>query len=229
MAVTTSREPDNPPPKPSPEREGGTRAVSWGIGAQNGANRTLVNAWSAEESGERQRQGPDPRPPVGSRLKPGAGSARRTPGISLRPTPRPGMVAGRGGAEDADLVLLVIDAAAKLGQRAETIWKDQGFHPAADDRPQQVDSAARRICSACGIMSNADPRNFWSRTTGDGVSRTLSARRRAMPKPRGTSPADQLSDATRGWSPPSSPRTDIQQLTPTLPILRPVPQKRKDR
>ena len=126
-----------------------------------------------------------------------------TPGIFAprRRLDRAMVAAAWAGAEDADLVLLVIDAAAKLGQRAETILEG------IKDSPQplmivlnKVDIARKEdlLTLATQLSERLNPRQLFmvSATTGDGVADLRQALAEAMPEAPWHFPADQLSDAT---------------------------------
>jgi GTP-binding protein Era len=126
-----------------------------------------------------------------------------TPGIFAprRRLDRAMVAAAWAGAEDADLVLLVIDAAAKLGQRAETILEG------IKDRSQplmivlnKVDIARKEdlLTLAAQLSERLNPRQLFmvSATTGDGIGDLKRALAEAMPAAPWHFPDDQLSDAT---------------------------------
>jgi GTP-binding protein Era len=126
-----------------------------------------------------------------------------TPGIFAprRRLDRAMVAAAWAGAEDADLVLLVIDAAAKLGQRAETILK--GVKHSSQPLMivlNKVDIARKEdlLTLAAQLSERLDPRALFmvSATTGDGVADLKHALAEAMPQAPWHFPADQLSDAT---------------------------------
>ena len=126
-----------------------------------------------------------------------------TPGIFAprRRLDRAMVAAAWAGAEDADLVLLVIDAAAKLGQRVEAI------HEGVKDSSQplmivlnKVDIARREdlLTLAATLSERLNPRHLFmvSATSGDGVADLKTALAVAMPEAPWHFPDDQLSDAT---------------------------------
>jgi GTP-binding protein Era len=126
-----------------------------------------------------------------------------TPGIFAprRRLDRAMVAAAWAGAEDADLVLLVIDAAAKLGQRAETILEGikDGTQPLMIVL-NKVDIARKEdlLNLAAELSERLNPRQLFmvSATTGDGVADLRQALAEAMPEAPWHFPADQLSDAT---------------------------------
>ena len=175
------------------------------IGAPNAGKSTLVNALvgqkvaivSAKAQTTRARL-------MGIAI---AGEAQillvDTPGIFAprRRLDRAMVAAAWAGAEDADLVLLVIDAAAKLGQRAETIL--EGVKDSTQPLMivlNKVDIARKEdlLTLAARLSERLDPRQLFmvSATTGDGVADIKQALAEAMPEAPWHFPADQLSDAT---------------------------------
>jgi GTP-binding protein Era len=126
-----------------------------------------------------------------------------TPGIFAprRRLDRAMVAAAWAGAEDADLVLLVIDAAAKLGQRAETILEGikDGTQPLMIVL-NKVDIARKEdlLNLAAELSERLNPRQLFmvSATTGDGVADLRQALAEAMPEAPWHFPAGQLSDAT---------------------------------
>ena len=105
------------------------------------------------------------------------------------------------GAEDADLVLLVIDAAAKLGQRAGTIL--EGIKDSTQPLMivlNKVDIARKEdlLNLATQLSERLNPRQLFmvSATTSDGVADLKTALAEAMPEAPWHFPPDQLSDAT---------------------------------
>ena len=175
------------------------------IGAPNAGKSTLVNALvgqkvaivSAKAQTTRARL-------MGIAI---AGDAQillvDTPGIFAprRRLDRAMVAAAWAGAEDADLVLLVIDAAAKLGQRAETIL--EGIKDSTQPLMivlNKVDIARKEdlLNLAAQLSERLDPRALYmvSATTGDGVADLKQALAEAMPEAPWHFPADQLSDAT---------------------------------
>ena len=126
-----------------------------------------------------------------------------TPGIFAprRRLDRAMVAAAWAGAEDADLVLLVIDAAAKLGQRAETIL--EGISDSSQPLMivlNKVDIARKEdlLTLAAQLSERLNPRQLFmvSATTDDGVADLKRALAEAMPEAPWHFPADQLSDAT---------------------------------
>ena len=126
-----------------------------------------------------------------------------TPGIFAprRRLDRAMVAAAWAGAEDADLVLLVVDAAAKLGQRAETIL--EGIKDSTQPLMivlNKVDIARKEdlLTLAAQLSERLDPRQLFmvSATSGDGVADLEQALAEAMPEAPWHFPADQLSDAT---------------------------------
>ncbi len=126
-----------------------------------------------------------------------------TPGIFAprRRLDRAMVAAAWAGAEDADLVLLVIDAAAKLGERVEAMLAG------VEGKPQplmivlnKVDIARKEdlLTLAAKLSERLNPRQLFmvSATTGDGVADLKLALAEAMPEAPWHFPADQLSDAT---------------------------------
>ncbi|MBW3612698.1 MAG: GTPase Era, partial [Chloroflexi bacterium] len=105
------------------------------------------------------------------------------------------------GAEDADLILLVIDAAAKLGERVEAMLAN------IEGRPEpvvivlnKVDIAKKDdlLAYASRLSERLNPRAIFmiSATSGDGVADLKQALADAMPQGPWHFPEDQVSDAT---------------------------------
>ena len=126
-----------------------------------------------------------------------------TPGIFAprRRLDRAMVAAAWAGAEDADLVLLVIDAAAKLGDRVEAIL--EGLETRSQPLMivlNKVDVARKEdlLTLATQLSERLNPRHLFmvSATTGDGVADLRQALAEAMPEAPWHFPADQLSDAT---------------------------------
>ncbi len=126
-----------------------------------------------------------------------------TPGIFAprRRLDRAMVAAAWAGAEDADLILLVVDAAAKLGERTEAILAS------LDGRPEpimlvfnKVDIARREdlLVFAARLAERLAPKAVFmvSATAGDGIADVRRALAEAMPAGPWHFPADQLSDAT---------------------------------
>ena len=126
-----------------------------------------------------------------------------TPGIFAprRRLDRAMVAAAWAGAEGADLVLLVVDAAAKLGERAETILAGlEGGQQPLMIVLNKVDIARREdlLALAAQISERLNPQQLFmvSATTGDGVADLKRALAQAMPDAPWHFPDDQLSDAT---------------------------------
>jgi GTP-binding protein Era len=126
-----------------------------------------------------------------------------TPGIFAprRRLDRAMVAAAWAGAEGSDLVLLVIDAAAKLGERAETILAGlEGGQQPLMIVLNKVDIARREdlLALAAQLSERLNPQQLFmvSATTGDGVADLKRALAQAMPEAPWHFPADQLSDAT---------------------------------
>ena len=148
-----------------------------------------------------------------------------TPGIFAprRRLDRAMVAAAWAGAEDADLVLLVIDAAAKLGERVEAMLAGVEGNP----RPlvlvlNKVDIARKDdlLALAAKLSERLDPRQLFmvSAATGDGVADLKRALAEAMPEAPWHFPADQLSDATERMVAAELTREQIyEQLHAELP------------
>jgi GTP-binding protein Era len=148
-----------------------------------------------------------------------------TPGIFAprRRLDRAMVAAAWAGAEDADLVLLVIDAAAKLGDRVETMLAG------LETRSQplmivlnKVDIARKEdlLKLASQLCERLLPQELFmvSATTGDGVADLKRKLAQAMPEAPWHFPADQLSDATDRMVAAELTREQIyQQLHAELP------------
>lgn len=126
-----------------------------------------------------------------------------TPGIFAprRRLDRAMVAAAWAGAEDADLVLLVIDAAAKLGERVEAMLRG------VEDRRQplmlvlnKVDIARKEdlLALASRLSDRLKPEAVFmvSATSGDGVADLKHKLSAGMPEGPWHFPDDQLSDAT---------------------------------
>jgi GTPase len=126
-----------------------------------------------------------------------------TPGIFTprRRLDRAMVQAAWSGAEDADVILLVIDAAAKLGERVEAMLSN------IEGRPEpllivlnKVDIAKKDdlLSYAAKLSERLNPRQIFmiSATSGDGVADLKRALAEAMPEGPWHFPEDQLSDAT---------------------------------
>ena len=148
-----------------------------------------------------------------------------TPGIFAprRRLDRAMVAAAWAGAEDADLVLLVIDAAAKLGERVEAMLAGVEGNP----QPlmivlNKVDIARKEdlLSLAAKLSERLNPRQLFmvSATTGDGVADLKCALAEAMPEAPWHFPADQLSDATERMVAAELTREQIyEQLHAELP------------
>jgi len=148
-----------------------------------------------------------------------------TPGIFAprRRLDRAMVAAAWAGAEDADLVLLVIDAAAKLGDRIETMLAS------LQDRSEplmivlnKVDIARREdlLMLATNLSERLNPQQLFmvSATTGDGVADLKRALAEETPQAPWHFPTDQLSDATDRMVAAELTREQIyQQLHAELP------------
>ncbi|QIK79518.1 GTPase Era [Sphingomonas piscis] len=126
-----------------------------------------------------------------------------TPGIfqPRRRLDRAMVQAAWSGAEDADLILLVIDAAAKLGERVEAMLAN------IEDRPEpiilvlnKVDIAKKDdlLAYASRLSERLNPQHVFmvSATSGDGLVDLKATLAAAMPEGPWHFPEDQLSDAT---------------------------------
>ena len=175
------------------------------IGAPNAGKSTLVNALVGQKVAIVSPKAQTTR----ARLMGGAieGDAQillvDTPGIFAprRRLDRAMVAAAWAGAEDADLVLLVIDAAAKLGDRVEAILaglerRSQPLLIALN----KVDIARKEdLLTLAGRLSERlEPQALFmvSATSGDGVADLKRALAEAMSESPWHFPADQLSDAT---------------------------------
>jgi GTP-binding protein Era len=126
-----------------------------------------------------------------------------TPGIFMprRRLDRAMVAAAWAGAEDADLILLVVDAAAKLGERTEAILASlEGRREPIMLVLNKVDIAKREdlLLFAARLSERLAPKAVFmvSSTAGDGIADVKRALADAMPEGPWHFPADQLSDAT---------------------------------
>jgi GTP-binding protein Era len=208
----------------SPQTRAGFVAV---VGAPNAGKSTLVNALvgqkvaivSAKAQTTRARL-------MGIAIE---GDAQillvDTPGIFAprRRLDRAMVAAAWAGAEDSDLVLLVIDAAAKLGDRVETMLASlEGGAQRLMIVLNKVDIARREdlLMLASQLCERLLPQELFmvSATTGDGVADLKRALAQAMPQAPWHFPADQLSDATDRMVAAELTREQIyQQLHAELP------------
>jgi len=148
-----------------------------------------------------------------------------TPGIFAprRRLDRAMVAAAWAGAEDADRVLLVIDAAARLGERVEAMLSGvEGNTQPLMIVLNKVDIARREdlLALAAQLSERLSPQALFmvSATTGDGVADLKRALADAMPEAPWHFPADQLSDATERMVAAELTREQIyQQLHAELP------------
>ena len=126
-----------------------------------------------------------------------------TPGIfqPRRRLDRAMVQAAWSGAEDADLILLVIDAAAKLGERVEAMLANiEGRSEPIVIVLNKVDIAKKDdlLAYASRLSERLNPRATFmvSATSGDGLADLKQALADAMPEGPWHFPEDQLSDAT---------------------------------
>jgi GTP-binding protein Era len=148
-----------------------------------------------------------------------------TPGIFAprRRLDRAMVAAAWAGAEDADLVLLVIDSAARLGERVEAIVAGlEGNTPPLMVVLNKVDIARKEdlLALAAQLSQRLSPQALFmvSATTGDGVADLKRALAQAMPEAPWHFPADQLSDATERMVAAELTREQIyEQLHAELP------------
>ena len=148
-----------------------------------------------------------------------------TPGIFAprRRLDRAMVAAAWAGAEDADLVLLVIDAAARLGERVEAMLAGvDGNNQPLMIVLNKVDIARKEdlLTLAAQLSERLNPRQLFmvSATTGDGVADLKRALAEAMPEAPWHFPADQLSDATERMVAAELTREQIyEQLHAELP------------
>ena len=148
-----------------------------------------------------------------------------TPGIFAprRRLDRAMVAAAWAGAEEADFVLLVIDAAAKLGDRVETMLEGlEGGSQRLMIVLNKVDIARKEdlLTLASKLCERLLPQELFmvSATTGDGVADLKRALANATPEAPWHFPADQLSDATDRMVAAELTREQIyQQLHAELP------------
>jgi GTP-binding protein Era len=148
-----------------------------------------------------------------------------TPGIFAprRRLDRAMVAAAWAGAEDADLVLLVIDAAARLGDRVETMLEGlEGGSQRLMIVLNKVDIARKKdlLTLASILCERLLPQELFmvSATTGDGVADLKRKLAQVMPEAPWHFPADQLSDATDRMVAAELTREQIyQQLHAELP------------
>ena len=148
-----------------------------------------------------------------------------TPGIFAprRRLDRAMVAAAWAGAEDADLVLLVVDAAAKLGERVEAILAGmEGRSQPLFIALNKVDIAKKAdlLALASQLSERLSPQQVFmiSAASGDGVADLKRALAEAMPETPWHFPADQLSDATERMVAAELTREQIyEQLHAELP------------
>jgi GTP-binding protein Era len=126
-----------------------------------------------------------------------------TPGIfqPRRRLDRAMVQAAWSGAEDSDIILLVIDAAAKLGERVEAMLANiEGRSEPVMIVLNKVDIAKKDdlLAYAAKLSERLNPRAIFmiSASSGDGVGDLKQALADAMPEGPWHFPDDQLSDAT---------------------------------
>jgi GTP-binding protein Era len=175
------------------------------IGAPNAGKSTLVNALVGQKVAIVSPKAQTTRAKLMGIAIDGAAQILLvdTPGIfqPRRRLDRAMVQAAWSGAEDADLILLVIDAAAKLGERVEAMLQN------IEARPEplmivlnKVDIAKKDdlLAYAARLSERLSPRTIFmiSATSGDGVADLKQALTDAMPEGPWHFPKDQLSDAT---------------------------------
>jgi GTP-binding protein Era len=194
------------PPAPSRQREGESRCGLVAVlGAPNAGKSTLVNALVGQKVAIVSPKAQTTRARLmGIAIE---GEAQLllvdTPGIFAphRRLDRAMVKAAWEGAEDADRIVLVIDAAAKVGARVEDML--QGV----ENRPEpkilvlnKVDIAKKEdlLVLAAKLAERLKPETIFmvSATTGDGVQDLKRHLAEAMPESPWHFPEDQLSDVT---------------------------------
>ena len=194
------------PPAPSREREGATRCGLVAVlGAPNAGKSTLVNALVGQKVAIVSPKAQTTRARLmGIALQ---GDAQillvDTPGIFVpnRRLDRAMVKAAWEGAEDADRVVLVIDAAAKLGGKVEQMI--EGVEARSEPRIlvlNKVDIAKKEqlLVLAAGLSERLKPEAVFmiSASTGDGVPELKAHLASAMPEGPWHFPEDQLTDVT---------------------------------
>jgi GTP-binding protein Era len=194
------------PPAPSREREGERKAgFVAGIGAPNAGKSTLVNALVGQKVAIVSPKAQTTRARLmGIAIQ---GQAQillvDTPGIfePRRRLDRAMVAAAWTGAQDADLVLLVIDAAAGLNAEVERIIRSLGERRQALflvlNKIDLVKKAAL-LGLATGLTARLNPEKVFmiSAATGDGVMDLKQALADVMPEGPWLYPEDEVSDAT---------------------------------
>ncbi|MGI8611190.1 MAG: GTPase Era [Sphingomicrobium sp.] len=197
------------------------------IGAPNAGKSTLVNALVGQKVAIVSAKAQTTRARLMGIAIEGAAQILLvdTPGIFAprRRLDRAMVAAAWAGAEDAELVLLVIDAAARLGERVEAMLAGVDGHK----QPlmivlNKVDIARKEdlLTLAARLSERLNPRQLLmvSATTGDGVADLKRALAQAMPEAPWHFPADQLSDATERMVAAELTREQIyEQLHAELP------------
>ena len=194
------------PPTPSRGREGETRCGSVAVlGAPNAGKSTLVNALVGQKVAIVSPKAQTTRARLmGIAI---AGSAQMllvdTPGIFTpnRRLDRAMVKAAWEGADDADRVVLVIDAAAKVGARVEQVL--EGVEQRREPKIlvlNKVDIAPREalLTLAARLTGRLEPEATFmvSATSGDGIADLSAHLAAAMPEGPWHFPDDQLTDAT---------------------------------
>jgi GTP-binding protein Era len=202
------------------------------IGAPNAGKSTLVNALvgqkvaivSAKEQTTRARL-------MGIAIE---GESQillvDTPGIFAprRRLDRAMVAAAWSGAEDADLTLLVVDAAAKLGNKVEAMLAAlEGRETPLMLVLNKIDLVKKDqlLAIAAGLHERLQPQALFmiSAATGEGVADLKTALADAMPKGPWHFPEDQLSDATDRMVAAELTREQLyQQLHAELPYASAV-------
>ena len=202
------------------------------IGAPNAGKSTLVNALvgqkvaivSAKEQTTRARL-------MGIAIE---GESQillvDTPGIFAprRRLDRAMVAAAWSGAEDADLTLLVVDAAAKLGNKVEAMLTAlEGRETPLMLVLNKIDLVKKDqlLAIAAGLHERLQPQALFmiSAATGEGVADLKTALADAMPKGPWHFPEDQLSDATDRMVAAELTREQLyQQLHAELPYASAV-------
>lgn len=175
------------------------------VGAPNAGKSTLVNALVGQKVAITSPKAQTTRTRVmGLAIEGGTQIVLvDTPGIFTphRRLDRAMVQAAWGGAQDADLIALVVDARAGLGEKMEPILAGLARRPEAKWLIlNKVDIAAkdRLLPLAARLHERLQPAEtyFLSAATGDGLPAFKSALAAAMPEGAWHFPADQVSDAT---------------------------------
>ena len=198
-------DPHTLPPAPSRKREGEKAGFVAVIGAPNAGKSTLVNALVGQKVAIVSPKAQTTR----ARLM--GIAIERDAQILLVDTPvifepnrrldRAMVAAARTGAQDADLILLVIDAAARIGEQVERIVSGLG------ERAQPLLLALNKIdlvkkphllALSAGLTARLNPDQVFmiSAVNGDGVLDLKHALAQAMPAGPWLYPDDEVSNAT---------------------------------